>query len=94
MLDDSEWQRALDLNLLSAGAPGSRAYSVGAPAGFGRDHPRHLDPAADAVADATIAYAAAKAALSNYSKALSNELGPKGICTCTNTRDGCESAER
>ena len=29
--------------------------------------------------DATIAYAAAKAALSNYSKALSKELGPKGV---------------
>ena len=27
----------------------------------------------------TIAYAAAKAALSNYSKALSKEMGPKGI---------------
>src|SRR5438067_3566186 len=27
----------------------------------------------------TIAYAAAKAALSNYSKALSKEVGPKGI---------------
>jgi len=29
--------------------------------------------------EATIAYAAAKAALTNYSKALSKELGPKGI---------------
>src|SRR5882757_8774223 len=29
--------------------------------------------------DSTIAYAAAKAALSNYSKALSNEVSPKGI---------------
>jgi NAD(P)-dependent dehydrogenase (short-subunit alcohol dehydrogenase family) len=29
--------------------------------------------------DATIAYAAAKAALSNYSKALSKEVSPKGI---------------
>jgi NAD(P)-dependent dehydrogenase (short-subunit alcohol dehydrogenase family) len=29
--------------------------------------------------DATLAYAAAKAALSNYSKGLSNEVGPKGI---------------
>jgi NAD(P)-dependent dehydrogenase (short-subunit alcohol dehydrogenase family) len=29
--------------------------------------------------DATIAYAAAKAALSNYSKALSKEVGPKGV---------------
>jgi NAD(P)-dependent dehydrogenase (short-subunit alcohol dehydrogenase family) len=29
--------------------------------------------------DATLAYAAAKAALSNYSKGLSKEVGPKGI---------------
>ena len=29
--------------------------------------------------DATLAYAAAKAALTNYSKGLSNEVGPKGI---------------
>jgi len=29
--------------------------------------------------EATLAYAAAKAALTNYSKALSNEVGPKGI---------------
>jgi NAD(P)-dependent dehydrogenase (short-subunit alcohol dehydrogenase family) len=29
--------------------------------------------------ESTLAYAAAKAALSNYSKALSNEVGPKGV---------------
>ncbi len=29
--------------------------------------------------EATLAYAAAKAALSNYSKGLSNEVGPKGV---------------
>jgi NAD(P)-dependent dehydrogenase (short-subunit alcohol dehydrogenase family) len=29
--------------------------------------------------DATLAYAAAKAALSNYSKGLSKEVGPKGV---------------
>jgi NAD(P)-dependent dehydrogenase (short-subunit alcohol dehydrogenase family) len=29
--------------------------------------------------EATLAYAAAKAALSNYSKSLSNEVGPKGV---------------
>jgi NAD(P)-dependent dehydrogenase (short-subunit alcohol dehydrogenase family) len=33
--------------------------------------------------DATLPYAAAKAALSNYSKGLSNELGPKGIRVLT-----------
>jgi NAD(P)-dependent dehydrogenase (short-subunit alcohol dehydrogenase family) len=30
-----------------------------------------------------LAYAAAKAALTNYSKALSNEVGPKGIRVLT-----------
>ncbi len=29
--------------------------------------------------ESTIAYAAAKAALANYSKALSKEVGPKGV---------------
>jgi len=33
--------------------------------------------------DSTLAYAAAKAALTNYSKALSNEVGPKGIRVLT-----------
>ncbi len=33
--------------------------------------------------DSTLAYAAAKAALTNYSKALSNEVSPKGICVTT-----------
>jgi NAD(P)-dependent dehydrogenase (short-subunit alcohol dehydrogenase family) len=33
--------------------------------------------------DSTLDYAAAKAALTNYSKALSNELGPKGIRVLT-----------
>src|SRR5262249_4128494 len=33
--------------------------------------------------DSTLAYAAAKAALTNYSKALSNEVSPKGIRVLT-----------
>jgi NAD(P)-dependent dehydrogenase (short-subunit alcohol dehydrogenase family) len=33
--------------------------------------------------DSTLAYAAAKAALTNYSKALSNEVSPKGIRVMT-----------
>jgi NAD(P)-dependent dehydrogenase (short-subunit alcohol dehydrogenase family) len=33
--------------------------------------------------DSTLAYAAAKAALTNYSKALSNEISPKGIRVLT-----------
>ena len=33
--------------------------------------------------DSTLAYAAAKAALTNYSKALSNEVSPTGIASLT-----------
>ena len=33
--------------------------------------------------DSTLAYAAAKAALTNYSKALSNEVSPRGIRVVT-----------
>ena len=33
--------------------------------------------------DATLAYAAAKAALTNYSKGLSNEVAPKGVRVIT-----------
>jgi NAD(P)-dependent dehydrogenase (short-subunit alcohol dehydrogenase family) len=33
--------------------------------------------------DSTLAYAAAKAALTNYSKALSNEVSPKGVRVLT-----------
>jgi NAD(P)-dependent dehydrogenase (short-subunit alcohol dehydrogenase family) len=79
MLDDEEWQRALALNLL----PAVRLDRVLLPAmlerGSGvvvhvtsiqRQLPLH---------EATIAYAAAKAALSTYSKALSNEVSPRGV---------------
>jgi NAD(P)-dependent dehydrogenase (short-subunit alcohol dehydrogenase family) len=79
VLDDNEWQRALDLNLLAA-VRLDRALL-----------PAMLEQSAGVIIhitsiqaelplpDATIAYAAAKAALSNYSKALSKEVSPKGI---------------
>src|SRR5262245_17201522 len=38
-----------------------------------------LDPKPVALHEATLAYAAAKAALANYSKGLSKELGPRGV---------------
>ena len=41
-------------------------------------HPKARGGAPGA-AEHTLAYAAAKAALSNYSKGLSNEVGPKGV---------------
>jgi NAD(P)-dependent dehydrogenase (short-subunit alcohol dehydrogenase family) len=79
VLDDREWQRALDLNLLPA-VRLDRALL-----------PLMLDQGAGVIIhvisiqsvlplpDATLAYAAAKAALSNYGKGLSKEVSPKGI---------------
>jgi NAD(P)-dependent dehydrogenase (short-subunit alcohol dehydrogenase family) len=79
VLDDREWQRALDLNLLPA-VRLDRALL-----------PLMLDQGAGVIIhvisiqsvlplpEATLAYAAAKAALSNYSKGLSKEVSPKGI---------------
>jgi len=79
VLDDEQWHRALNQNLFSA-VRLDRALLPGM-----------LDQGAGVIIhitsiqrqlplpDATIAYAAAKAALSNYSKGLSKEVSPKGI---------------
>ena len=80
VLDDREWHKALDQNLLAV-FPGDRALlpSISTADRYGviihiTSIQRQLPPP-----DATIAYAAAKAALSNYSKALSKEVSPKGV---------------
>lgn len=79
VLDDGEWQRALELNLMAAvrldrallpGMVGRRSGVIVHVTSIQRLLP---------LPQATIAYAAAKAALSNYSKALSKEVGPKGV---------------
>jgi NAD(P)-dependent dehydrogenase (short-subunit alcohol dehydrogenase family) len=79
VLDDAEWQGALDLNLFPAVRldrallPGMLEQGSGViihVTSIQRQLPLH---------DATIAYAAAKAALANYSKGLSKEVSPKGI---------------
>jgi NAD(P)-dependent dehydrogenase (short-subunit alcohol dehydrogenase family) len=79
VLNDNEWQRALDLNLFPAVRldrallPGMLEQGAGVIihiTSIQRQMP---------LFDATIAYAAAKAALSNYSKALSKEVSPKGV---------------
>jgi NAD(P)-dependent dehydrogenase (short-subunit alcohol dehydrogenase family) len=79
VLDDGEWQRALELNLF----PAVRLHRSLLP--------MMLDQSSGVIVhitsiqrelplpEATIAYASAKAALSNYSKALSKEVSPKGI---------------
>jgi NAD(P)-dependent dehydrogenase (short-subunit alcohol dehydrogenase family) len=78
-LDDAEWTKALDLNLMSAVRMDRALLPAMIAQGSGvilhvtsiqRLLPLH---------DATIAYAAAKAALSTYSKALSKEVTPQGV---------------
>lgn len=79
VLDDAEWAKALDLNLMSAVRldrallPGMIAQGSGVIL-----HVTSIQRMLP-LPDATIAYAAAKAALSTYSKALSKEVTPKGV---------------
>ncbi len=79
VLDDHEWHKALDQNLLAAVrldralVPSMIAQGSGVIVHI-TSIQRQLP-----LPDATIAYAAAKAALSNYSKALSKEVSPRGV---------------
>src|SRR5260370_3145830 len=79
VLSDEEWQRALDINLLAAVRfdraflPGMLERKTGAIVHI-TSIQRRLP-----LFESTIAYAAAKAALANYSKALSKEVGPKCV---------------
>lgn len=76
---DEIWQRELALNLMPAVrldralVPGMLARGRGAIVHVSSIQARLPLP------ESTLAYAAAKAALSNYSKGLSKELGPQGI---------------
>jgi len=79
VLDDGEWYRALDLNLFPAVRLDRALLPTMLEQGSGviihvTSIQRQLP-----LPDATIAYAAAKAALSNYSKGLSKEVSPRGI---------------
>jgi NAD(P)-dependent dehydrogenase (short-subunit alcohol dehydrogenase family) len=78
-LSDEAWQQALELNLLSAVRldrgfiPSMLKQGTGVivhVSSIQRMLPLH---------ESTLAYAAAKAALTNYSKGLSKELSPRGI---------------
>jgi NAD(P)-dependent dehydrogenase (short-subunit alcohol dehydrogenase family) len=79
VLDDQEWHRAFDLNLF----PAIRLDRTLLPAMLtqGSGVIIHITSIQSQLPlpDATMAYAAAKAALANYSKALSKEVSPKGI---------------
>ena len=79
VLDDEEWRKELNLNLLPAVRldrallPGMIEQGSGVivhVTSIQREMP---------LPKSTIAYAAAKAALSNYSKGLSKEVSPKGV---------------
>ncbi len=78
-LDDAQWSRELDLNLMPA-VRLDRALLPSMIAG-GSGVIIHVTSIQRVLplADSTIAYAAAKAALSTYSKALSKEVTPKGV---------------
>jgi NAD(P)-dependent dehydrogenase (short-subunit alcohol dehydrogenase family) len=78
-LDDAEWQATLALNLL----PAIRLDRALLPAMLGQGagvivHVTSIQVQSP-VFEATLAYAAAKAALANYSKGLSKEVSPKGV---------------
>ena len=79
VLDDEEWQRALDLNLLSAVRMDRALLPMMLAQGSGVIVHITSIQSRLPLADATIAYAAAKAALTNYSKGLSKEVSPKGV---------------
>ncbi|TAA23289.1 SDR family oxidoreductase [Pseudoxanthomonas winnipegensis] len=79
MLDDAEWAKALDLNLMAAVRMDRALLPAMLAQGAGVilhvTSIQHVLP----LHDSTTAYAAAKAALSTYSKALSKEVTPQGV---------------
>ena len=79
VLDDREWQRALDLNLFPAVRLDRALLPTMLAQGSGVIIHITSIQGQLPLPEATIAYAAAKAALANYSKALSKEVSPKGI---------------
>ena len=78
-LTDDDWQRALNVNLLAAVRlnraflPGMIEHHSGVVIHISSI--QHRLP----LYDATLAYAAAKGALSTYNKGLANEVGPMGV---------------
>jgi NAD(P)-dependent dehydrogenase (short-subunit alcohol dehydrogenase family) len=79
VLDDAEWNRALNLNLF----PAVRLDRLLLPTMIGQNsgvivHVTSIQRQLP-LAESTIAYAAAKAALANYSKGLSKEVSSKGV---------------
>lgn len=79
VLDDHEWQRALALNLFPAVRLDRALLPTMLSQGSGVIIHITSIQSVMPLPEATIAYAAAKAALANYSKSLSKEVSPKGI---------------
>ena len=79
VLDDDEWHKALDRNLLAAVRLDRALLPAMIEQGSGVIIHITSIQSRLPLTEATIAYAAAKAALSNYSKALSKEVSPKGV---------------
>lgn len=78
-LDDGEWDRALAANLMAAVRLDRALLPTMIAQGSGVVvHVSSIQRTLP-LWESTIAYAAAKAALSTYSKALSKELGPQGV---------------
>ncbi|MEU1955629.1 oxidoreductase [Nocardia rhamnosiphila] len=90
-LDDAEWARELNLNLLAA-VRLDRAL-VPAMIEAGRGAIVHISSiqARMPLWDSTLAYAAAKAALRAYSKGLANQLAPHGIRVNTVSPGGIQT---
>lgn len=78
-LTDEDWSAALGANLLSAVRLDRALVPAMIEQGYGVVIHVSSIQGVLPLYESTIAYAAAKAALSNYSKALSNEVGPKGV---------------
>jgi NAD(P)-dependent dehydrogenase (short-subunit alcohol dehydrogenase family) len=79
VLDDSEWQRATDLNLFPAVRLDRALLPTMLEQGSGVIIPVTSIQRQLPLPDATLAYAAAKAALANCSKGLSEEVSPKCV---------------
>lgn len=79
VLDDGEWHKALDQNLFSAVRLDRALLPLTISQGSGAVIHITSIQGRMPLHEATLAYAAAKAALSNYSKGLSKEVSPKGV---------------
>ncbi len=79
VLDDNQWHRTLDQNLFPAVRLDRALLPTMLSQGSGVIIHVTSIQSQMPLPDATLAYAAAKAALSNYSKGLSKEVSPKGI---------------